>query len=108
MLKTTSPIGSSTILQLLINAANRDEIGRDEGVGNETNLSNLFTSKRSIKAGYLTPRSAKKGGNNSEKSVKAAKDSNYLTRNAKKPFNHLRHVFTQALIFQHFDPEQHI
>ena len=34
--------------------------------------------------------------------------SNYLTPDAKKVFDQLRQVFTQALIFQHFDPERYI
>ena len=79
---------------------------------NKTNLLNPFASKRSTKAGYLTSQSAKKGGDNPKRggdniknSVKASKSSNYLTPDAKKTFNHLRHVFTQALIFQYFDPE---
>ena len=32
----------------------------------------------------------------------------YLTSGAKKTFNHLRHIFTQAPILQHFDSKCHI
>ena len=32
----------------------------------------------------------------------------YLSPNAKKVFNHLRHMFTKAPILQHFNPEWHI
>ena len=91
MLRTTSLTGSSTILQSLIDAAHKDEIGEGENSGHETNLSNLSASKRSIKAGYLTFKSAKKGGNspksgsgNSKKVVKDASGSNYLISDAKK------------------------
>ena len=86
----------------------RDEVGNGKSGGNETNPSNLFTSKRSIGAGYLTFEGAKKGGGNTKKSVKAARGPDYLNPAAKKAFNHLRHTFTQAPIFQHFDQEQHI
>ena len=34
--------------------------------------------------------------------------SNYLTPDAKKTFDQLRQAFTEALILQHFDPEQYI
>ena len=34
--------------------------------------------------------------------------SNYLDLNAKKAFDQLRQAFTQATIFQHFDPERYI
>ena len=64
MLKITNPTGSSTILQSSIDAADEDKVGGDKNYDNKTNLSNPSTSKRSIKAGYLTSKSAKKGGNN--------------------------------------------
>ena len=76
--------------------------------GNGTNLSNLSALIRSTGAGYLTSGCAKRGGGNNKKGVKAAKGSDYLTPAAKKAFNHLRHAFTQASIFQHFNSEQHI
>ena len=64
-------------------------------------MSNPFTSKRSIRAGYLNSGGVKKGGDNpkkgddkTKKGVKAAKSSNYLTPDAKKVFNHLWHGFT--------------
>ena len=34
--------------------------------------------------------------------------SNYLTPDAKKAFDQLRQAFTEAPIFQHFDPERYI
>ena len=34
--------------------------------------------------------------------------NNYLTPDAKKTFDQLRQIFTEAPIFQHFDPEQYI
>ena len=86
--------------------ADEDEVG--ESGSNGTNLSNLSTSIRSTKAGYLISGDAKKGSGNNKKGVKAARDSDYLTLAAKKAFNHLRHAFTQAPIFQHFDLERHI
>ena len=111
----TSLTGLSIILQLLINAADGDEVGRGESGGNKTNLLNPSASKRSIGADYLTSKGAKNDGNNRKKSgsnitkgVKAVRDSDYLTPNTKKVFNHLRHIFIQALIFQYFDPECHI
>ena len=42
-------------------------------------------------------------GSNSTKNV-----SNYLTPDAKKAFDQLRQAFTEAPIFQHFDPKQYI
>ena len=33
---------------------------------------------------------------------------NYLIPNAKRALNQFRQVFTEALILQHFDPEQYI
>ena len=105
MLKTTSPTSSSIILQSSIDAADEDEIGRNESNGNKINLSNPSASKKSTGAGYLTFKGTKKGdgntnsgGGNSKKSVKATKISDYLTLNTKKSFNHLQHAFTQAPI----------
>ena len=91
MLKT-SP--TSIILQSLIDAAGNNEVNKGENGGNETNLSNSFASKKSIEAGYLISKRTKKdggnpnsGSNNTKKSVKAAKSSDYLTPDAKKAFN---------------------
>ena len=92
----------------MIDAADEDEIGRSKSGGNKTSLSNPSTSKKSIGAGYLTFRGAKRGGGNTEKGFKAARGSEYLISDTKKAFNHLRHAFTKALILQHFDPEWHI
>ena len=105
MLRTLSLIGLLTILQS-IDVADEDEFG--ESGDNKTNLLNPFALTRSTGAGYLTSVGAKKDGGNTKKSVEAARGSNYLIPAAKKIFNHLRHVFIQALIFQHFDPEWYI
>ena len=94
MIKATNRIGSSIVLQLLIDTIDEDEVG--ESGGNKTNLSNPFASKNSIKAGYLTSKGIKKGGNNpkkggdnTKKGGKAAKSSDYLASNAKKAFTYL-------------------
>ena len=96
MLKTMSPTGSSIISQLLINTSNKNELGGGKSGSNKTNLKNLSTSKKFIKAGYLTSEGAKKsvnnfkkGAGNTQKGIKAAKGSDNLTLNAKKNFNHL-------------------
>ena len=86
--------------------ADEDEVG--ESGDNGTNLSNPSALTRSTGAGYLTSRGAKKSGGNTKKGVKVVRGFDYLTLAAKKVFNHLRHVFIQALIFQDFDPERHI
>ena len=84
MFRTLSPTSSSTISQLSINAANKDEVGGVKIGGNETNLSNPFTSKKFTKAGYLIFKSAKKSDGNTKKCVKAARGSNYLIPDIKK------------------------
>ena len=106
MLRIISPTSLSTILQLLIDMADKYKVNRSENGGNKTNLSNLFTSKRSTGASYLTFGGAKKdgdnpkrGGGNTKKGVKSAKGSNYLTSDAQKTFNHLQYTFTPVLIF---------
>ena len=90
--------------------AGNNEVGKGQGGGNETNLSNLFASKKSAGADYLnskntkkSPNNSKKDGGNIKKNVKAVKGSDYLTADTKKAFNNLRHMFTQAFILQHFD-----
>ena len=98
MIRITSSTGSSTILQSLINAEDKDEVGGDESGGNKTNLLKPFASKKSIGAGYLTSERTKRGNGNTKKGFKAAKNSDYLTPDAEKAFNHLRHAFIQALI----------
>ena len=80
MVRISSPTGLSTISQL-INVADKDKVG--ESGGNGTNLSNPSASTRSTRAGYITFRSAKKGGGNTKKGVKAARGSDYLTSAAK-------------------------
>ena len=88
-------------MQLLIEAEDEDEVDEGESNSNETNLSNLSASKRSTKAGYLTSKDAKKGGDNlkrggrnTKKSVKAARGSDYLILYATKAFIYLWHAFT--------------
>ena len=108
MFRTTSLTGSSTILQSLIDRADEDEIGENKSGCNKTNLSNLFTSKKSTRAGYLIFKSVKKGGCNIKKYVKDARGSNYLIPDAKKAFNVLRHMLTQAFILQYSDPNRHL
>ena len=93
MLKISNSTSSSTILQS-INAANEDEFSDGESDGNKTNLSNSSTSKRFIRAGYLTLRGTKKGGGNTKNNGIAARGSDYLNSTAKKAFNYLRHAFT--------------
>ena len=82
MLKFSSPTCLSTILQL-IDMVDEDEIGESGGDG--TNLSNPSASTKFTRAGYLIFAGAKRGGGNTKKSVKAAKDSDYLIPAAKKP-----------------------
>ena len=85
-----------------------NKIGRSESDDNKTNLSNPSASKKSIGAGYLISKDAKRGSGNTKKSVKAIRSSYYLTSSAKKTFNLLQYAFTQMPIFQHFDPELYI
>ena len=92
MLRTKSLTGSSTILQLLVDMANKDEVGGSESSSNETNLSNLSMLKKSTKTGFLISKSAKRGGGNTKNGVKANRSSDYLIPNAKRAFNHLRHT----------------
>ena len=91
MLRTSSPTGSSIILQS-IDVADEDEVGKSGS--NKTNLSNPFTSTRSIRAGDPTSGGAKRGGGNTKKGVKAARGYDYLIPATKKAFNHLQHAFT--------------
>ena len=76
----------------LIDVTDEDECV--ESSGNGTNLSNPSVSTRSIGAGYLTFKGAKRGGGNTRKGIKAARGFDYLILAAKKAFNHLRHAFT--------------
>ena len=86
--------------------ADKNEVGGDENGSNKTNLLNLSALWKSIGAGVLNSKGAKKGASNSKKSsgnikkgVEAARGSNYLTSGAKKVFNLLQHMFTQVFIF---------
>ena len=80
ILRTTST-SLLTILQLLINVADEDEISDS---GNETRiLSTFFIFKKSTRVSYLIS-------------------------GTKKVFNHLWQTFIQVSIFQHFNPKRHI
>ena len=110
-----SPTGLLTILQSLIDVAEKDEVGGVESDSNKTTLSNPSALKKSIRTGYLTLQGAKKsannlkkGGGNTKKGVKAARGSNYLILDAKKALNHLQHAFISVPIFQHFDAKWRI
>ena len=86
----------------------RRKVGVSEGGDNERNLWNLSISKKSTQAGYLIFKGTKKGVDNTKKDDNAARGSDYLISGTKKIFNLLQDAFTQASIFQHFDPERHI
>ena len=92
----------------MIDTADNNETGRGKGSDNKINLSNLSMSKKSIGASYLTFENTKRGGSNIKKSIKAARNSNYLNPDTKKTFNFLQHAFTQAFAFKHFDPKWQI
>ena len=97
MLKISSFTGLSTILQS-IDMANENKVENKKSGGNKTNLSNSFISTKSTRAGYLNFRGAKRDGGNT-KGVKVTGGPNYPNPATIKVFNHLRHTFTQALIF---------
>ena len=109
MLGTISLTGLSTVLQSLIDEADKDKVGGDKTGSHETRfLSISFTSnKKSTGIGYLIF-SVKKGNQAAKKGGKGARSSKYLTLGTKKTFNLLWHMFIQALIFQHFDLKRHI
>ena len=88
--------------------ADENKVGDSKSGGNETNLLNPSTSKKSTGAGYLTFGGAKKGSGNTKKGVKTSKSPDYLNLASKKAFNYLQHTFTKALILQHFDLKWHI
>ena len=93
MLKTRSPSQSLGISLLFFNVAKEDEIRR----GGSNNIKSTITYKKSIRADYL-----------SFKGTVGVKDFGYLTLDAKKTFNHLRHAFIQMFILEHFNLERHI
>ena len=93
MLRTTSKTQSSAVLLVAINMAEDNEIGSGGGNG----MKSMITPKKFIGVDYP----------NFEGTV-GARSFEYLTPNAKKAFNHLRHLFIKASIFQHFDLEHHI
>ena len=95
MLKILSYTGLLTFLQS-INAADEYEVNKC--FCNITNLSKLSTLTNSLRAGYLIFGGAKKGGNNTKKGVKAARNFDYLTLATKKAFSHLQHAFIQVPI----------
>ena len=59
------------ILQLSIDLSGNNEIDNGKNGGDGTNLSNLFVSKKSTKANYLTSNGNKMDGSNTKKSGKA-------------------------------------
>ena len=71
MLRITNLTGSSTILQLLINASDKNKDDGSENDGNKTRILSIsfMSNKKSTELGYLT-------------------------FSIKKAFNLLRHVFT--------------
>ena len=75
MVKTTST-GLSTILQLLIDLANKNKTSSNN---NETKILSILSI------------------------FKKSTIASYLTSGTKKAFNHLRHIFIQAPIFQYFN-----
>ena len=75
-------IGSSSILQLSINVADGDEVGRGEIGGNKTNLLNPSVSKKSTGAGYLTSKGAKK-------TIATLKEVATISKKVSKPLNTL-------------------
>ena len=93
MLKTTSPTRLSGVLLLSINVTEKDEIGD----GSSNGMKSTIISKKFTKADYL----------NFEVTV-SARAFEFLTLDTKKAFNHLRHAFTKAPIFQHFNLKRHI
>ena len=70
-------------------------------------LSASSMSKKSTGASYLTF-NAKKSDEGGKRGGKDARGSKYLTLDTKKALNFLRHPFTQASIFYHFDLERQI
>ena len=93
------------VLKLLIDAVSNNKIDGGKNIGNKTNLSNSFASKKFIRADYLIFKCIKKSGgnsnnsgNNTKKGVKIARGSDYLTLGNKKAFNCLWHTFTQTFI----------
>ena len=85
MLKTT---GSSI--------ASASKVDNNEFVGDKDAVNQLDMSRQLVKS-----KSRTKSGNNLE-------EPKFLTSKAKKTFNRLKQAFTEALIFQHFDPECYI
>ena len=65
--------------------------------GGSNGIKSIITSKKSTEADYLN-----------FKGTVGTRSFGYLTLDAKKAFNYLWHVFTKALILQHFDLECHI
>ena len=79
------------VLQLSIDTAGDNEIGAGKVDGNKTNLPNLFMSKKSTEAAYLTFKGNKKvsgklnsSNDNTKMRIEAARGFNYLIPSAKK------------------------
>ena len=75
-------------------ADNNDVVGNGGGKADET-VVNLSKNNKSRKLTYMP-------------NIRATREPNFLTFNAKKTFNHLQLAFIKAPIFQYFDFESHI
>ena len=78
----------------MFRADNNKVVGGDSGKANEI-VVNLSKNEKSRKLMRMP-------------NIEAMEKPNFLTLNAKKPFNHLRLAFIKALILRHFDLESHI
>ena len=75
--------------------AGNNEVVRDSGSRADETVVDLSKNEKSRKLTCVP-------------NIKATREPNFLTSNAKKAFNHLRLVFIKALILRHFDLESHI
>ena len=89
-----------TAIQKLMNLV--DEFGKGDCGENKAKKASAST-KKLIRADHLFANHVSHTVSNSVKNV-----SNYLTSDAKSPFDQLHQTLTEAPIFQHFDPKQYI
>ena len=75
--------------------ADSNEVVGDSGSRANETVMNLSKNKKSRKLIYLP-------------NIRAIREPNFLTPNAKKSLNHLRLAFIKALIVQYFDSKSHI
>ena len=92
MLKTIR--SSEELAPRAFRAGNDKVVGGGGGRAGET-VVNLSKNEKSRKSTYMP-------------NIKATGESNFLTPNVKKAFNHLQLAFIKAPILQHFDLESHI